>query len=126
MNNDPITSLPADQIAQFPTLPATSEAPTATTSGDESMLDKIKEYLLNENTQQPKKVDPTQNIDSKQQYGFIGGQKKGKSKKLQNPEYISVHDEEGVPPTVRFEQYVPNKRIAKTGVRTKRLVFVFD
>lgn len=128
--------MPTEHLANFsaeqPQFATTSDLPTATTSGDEAVLDKIKEYLMNEN--EVKKLNATaapnqnsqpmqQGDQSSAQYGFVSQSYKKDGEQADSHEDYKqqvYEDLASPPPAVRFEQYMPiNKRIIKT-TRTKR------
>lgn len=138
LNNDPITSLPAEQLATFGTeqpqfsIPVVSDLPNATASGDEAVL-KIKNSLL-EDFDQCSNVktenEVKQSNDPPAQYGFISqnyANKQNADSQGNDYDKSQVYEDlASPPPTVRFEPYVPvNKRIVKTSTRSKRFVQIF-
>ncbi|KAI6174862.1 PWWP domain-containing protein [Aphelenchoides bicaudatus] len=138
MNNDPITSMPTEHLANFSAAQSHFDAapnmPTVTTSADEAVLDQIKEYLLDNNEKKPEDAaaasqssQPIQTTDqASAQYGFISQnyatKKEGEQVEPENYKQEVYGDLASPPPAVRFEQYMPiNKRIIKT-TRTKSKV----
>ncbi|KAI6179550.1 PWWP domain-containing protein [Aphelenchoides besseyi] len=142
--NDPITTLASEAMNSFvadPTPLSTSEVPVATSSGDEAALDKIKEYLLNENErreveERTRSSSKNAKVTSVLSDSKIAVQVKNELKEpLFDPSFPGTtefpdptqHTMESmteiqrpeIPSGVRMEQYYAPKRTMKSGVRSK-------